>query len=195
MNSGLYVREGSSATAWHAAWANWFELPTTKVSKVWRDAMPLGSGAGGAGRRPRAAPARARDPPRRSHAGSRRARPAPPPEGHRDGSGRARCARTRSARRPSGGRCPCRRAGTGEPTTRRPRAACGARGPRGGGTTASSASVRRERWRGPTLSAQLHLTILPEVLPEAFRRALLRHRFRFAIDCLHVVSHFRESPH
>jgi hypothetical protein len=34
MNSGLYEREGASATARQAACANWFEGPTTKVSKV-----------------------------------------------------------------------------------------------------------------------------------------------------------------
>jgi hypothetical protein len=34
MNSGLYEREGASATARQAAWANWFDDPTMKVSKV-----------------------------------------------------------------------------------------------------------------------------------------------------------------
>jgi hypothetical protein len=34
MKSGLYALDGSSATAWQAACANWFDEPTTKVSKV-----------------------------------------------------------------------------------------------------------------------------------------------------------------
>jgi hypothetical protein len=34
MNSGLYDRDGASATARQAACANWFDGPTMKVSKV-----------------------------------------------------------------------------------------------------------------------------------------------------------------
>jgi len=34
MNSGLYDRDGASATARLAACANWFDGPTMKLSKV-----------------------------------------------------------------------------------------------------------------------------------------------------------------
>jgi hypothetical protein len=34
MNNGLYEREGASATARHAACANWLDGPTMNVSKV-----------------------------------------------------------------------------------------------------------------------------------------------------------------
>jgi hypothetical protein len=34
MNSGLYERDGASATARQAACANWFEGPTMNVSKA-----------------------------------------------------------------------------------------------------------------------------------------------------------------
>src|SRR5688572_27883494 len=41
MKSGLYDREGASATARQAACANWFEGPTMKVSNVYRGISPL----------------------------------------------------------------------------------------------------------------------------------------------------------
>ncbi len=54
MNSGLYDSDGASATARQAAWANWFDGPTTNVSKVyfcerfdWSSASPGGGDAGG----------------------------------------------------------------------------------------------------------------------------------------------------
>src|SRR5690349_14517971 len=40
MKSGLYVLAGESATALHAAWANWLFTPTTKDSKVFRGLSP-----------------------------------------------------------------------------------------------------------------------------------------------------------
>ena len=40
MNSGLYERAGVSATRSAAARANWFEVPFTKVSKVYRGFIP-----------------------------------------------------------------------------------------------------------------------------------------------------------
>src|SRR5688500_15643743 len=40
MNNGLYERDGASATARHAAWANWFEDPTMNVSNVYRGLRP-----------------------------------------------------------------------------------------------------------------------------------------------------------
>src|SRR5450755_518932 len=45
MNSGLYRREGLSATAFAAAAANWLQAPTTKLSNVNFGFSELGGGA------------------------------------------------------------------------------------------------------------------------------------------------------
>src|SRR5687768_13624011 len=44
MNSGLYDRDGVSATARQAAFANWFDGPTRKESKVYRGMRLPGRG-------------------------------------------------------------------------------------------------------------------------------------------------------
>src|SRR3990167_8453674 len=47
MKSGLYDRDGASATARQAACANWFDGPPMNVSNVYRGLRPPGAGAGG----------------------------------------------------------------------------------------------------------------------------------------------------